>query len=158
MFFLPRKLLEFLKRLNGTLIPCCWEQRCSHCWKNSPAVAQRVQQSCHVTQQPSTPALLCPRRNQCAVFTAAALVLLPKGHQLRKRNTQELGKEKGRSIHSCCGKNTMPHDRSQSQKATSSMTAFTCNFQYRGADRHQRFEWLPGLKIGGLVYRGFFGE
>lgn len=150
--------MEFLKRLNGTLIPCCWEQRCSHCWKNSPAVAQRVQQSCHVTQQPSTPALLCPRRNQCAVFTAAALVLLPKGHQLRKRNTQELGKEKGRSIHSCCGKNTMPHDRSQSQKATSSMTAFTCNFQYRGADRHQRFEWLPGLKIGGLVYRGFFGE
>lgn len=54
-FFLPRMLLGFLKRLNRTLIPCCWEQRCSHCWKTVPQLLKEFSRAVTWSSSPPHP-------------------------------------------------------------------------------------------------------
>lgn len=61
--FPPEKALGILKETEWNPHPLLLGTKVRSLLEKT-AGAQRVQQSCHVAQQPSTPAVMCPRRNQ----------------------------------------------------------------------------------------------
>lgn len=78
--FLPRNLREFLMRLNGTLIPCYWGQKCSHSRKQFNRAVLWSSSSTHMQAYVHTETNTLCSQQHCCYYQR-------KGHQLMKQNT-----------------------------------------------------------------------